>query len=332
MLTSLVVFPDNGSVEWLNYHHLYYFWVIAQEGSITRAATRLRLTHSTLSAQVRMLEDFLGGELFDRKGKRLVLTQFGSEIADYASDLFRIGSEIVDLARGRDTSRRTIIRAGVVETIPKTVVYRLFEPALPRAMNASIQLRQDHFDALLGMLAANRLHLIVSDNLPPGGLSYNAHTHLLGETDILIYAAPALASRYAKDFPRSLDGAPFILPGAGTPLRREIDRWFVDQGLSVQIAVECNDSGHMRVFGGFGHGLFPVRSALKFEVEQVHDAVMVGKMDGVRERYYAVSLERRVRHPVVGAVIDSARELLLAPMTKRTQEGRSRPGRSRPAR
>lgn len=297
-------------MEWLNYHHLHYFWIITQEGGLARAAERLRLNHSTLSTQLRSLEEFLGGELFERRGRRLVLTPFGADMASYAGEIFRLGTELLDVARGRSSPAGAPLRVGVVGSVPKTVVYRLLEPALPEASGALVQVRQADLDRLLEDLAANRLHLVVSDSLPPQGLALRIHAHPLGHTDILLYGSRALARRWGGDFPASLAGAPILFPGPGSALRRRMVSWFADRDIHVHVAGEIDDAGMLRVFGGAGRGLFPVRAALRTEVEESHGAVCVGPLEGLRDAFYVLSVERRVRHAGVAELIERARSSL----------------------
>jgi LysR family transcriptional activator of nhaA len=294
-------------MEWLNFHHLFYFWRIAREGSLSRAAEQLRLTHSTLSAQLRTLEEFLGAPLFERRGRRLVLTPLGEEAASYADDIFRLGSELVDVARGRTGERKQVLRVGVVSSMPKSVAYRLLQPAMAATGYGSLVARQDHLERLLDELAAARLHLVLSDTAPPESSTRRVYAHLLGESGILLYGTAALARKYRPNFPRSLDGAPFLLPTAPSSLRTSLDRWLVERELRVRISGELDDAGLMRVAGVHGQGLLPVRAALRAEVEDNHKMELVGTFDGLVERYYVVSLERRVRHPAVSALIEQAR-------------------------
>lgn len=298
-------------MEWLNYHHLFYFWVIVQERGLARAAHRLHLTHSTMSTQLRSLEEFLGGALFERRGRRLVLTPFGADVAEYASEIFRLGGELVDVARGRTEGRRSVLRVGVVGSLPKTLVHRLLEPALAALGGGTLHVRQDTSRRLVNGLGTGRLDIVLSDEIPDAS-TVRIHAHVLGETEILLYGARKLALRLRRGFPGSLQGAPFVLPSVGTNLRRRLDRWLVDRELNVQVEAEVDDAGMLRVLGGGGLGLFPVRAALRAEVEDVNDVVLAGRCAGLRERYYALTTERRVKHPAVAALIESARERLHA--------------------
>lgn len=306
-------------MEWLNYNHLYYFWVTAREGGLSKAAAKLRLTHSTLSTQIHALEQFLGSELFQRRGRTLILTPLGTDVARYADEIFHTGAELVELARGRATKLRPVLRVGVVSALPKTVAYRLLEPALAAGEHGPVFIRQDGFERLLDELATSRLHLVLADVPPPEGLVSRAFGHVLGETEIVIYGTRALAKKYRSGFPRSLAKAPMLLPAPGCSLRRLLDRWFTEKEVHAQVQGEFDDAAMMRAFGVNGQGLFPVRAALAAEVEDAHGAVPVGIVDGVRERYYAISTERRARHPAMVALLAGARDQLLTPVPHRAR-------------
>lgn len=306
--------------DWLNYHHLYYFWVIATEGGVARAGKRLRLTHSTLSTQLKTLEHALGAELFERRGKRLFLTPLGLEVFHHAGEIFRMGAELLDVVQGRVASGG-VLRVGAVAALPKTITYRLLEPAV--ASGLRLQVRQASLGSLLEELAAGRLHLVLSDAPPPQGSTFRVHVHVLGETDVLLYGAKDLWSRYARGFPGSLEGAPFLLPSLGTTLRKSIDDWFASEGLSVQVVGEFEDNGVLRSFGEHGHGIFPVRAAMSTEVEEAHNARRIGEIEGVREKYYAISLERKIRHPAVVAIVEQARSELDAAPPRKPRKSRA---------
>ena len=297
-------------MEWLNFHHLFYFWRIAREGGLSRAAARLRLTHSTLSVQLRSLEEFLGGELFERRGRQLVLTPLGEEVASYADDIFRLGNELVDVARGRSQERKQALRVGIVSSMPKTVAYKLLQPGMATPGFGSLVARQDRLDRLLEELATGRLHLVLSDAAPSESSAQRVYAHLLGESGLLLYGAPALAKRYRKGFPKSLGDAPILMPTSQSSLRKLLDRWFVDREIRVRVTGEFDDSGLMRIAGARGQGLLPIRTALRSEVEDLFALTFVGAFDRLVERYYVVSLERRVRHPAFAALIEKGRSSL----------------------
>lgn len=306
---------------WLNFHHLFYFWRIARTGGLSRAAEELKITHSTLSAQLRALEEFLGDALFDRRGRKLVLTPYGEEVAAYADDIFRLGNELVDVARGGTASRRRALRVGLVGTLPKSVAFRLVSHAAATPGHGPLVTRQGDLDRLLEELTWGRLHFVLSDALPADSSGLGVFAHLLGESGVFLYGIPALARRARKSFPRSLNDAPVVLPAAGTSLRRQLDRWFTERGVTVRVAGEFDDAGLMRVAGAAGMGLFPVRASIREEVERERLGELVGVLDGISERYYVLSVERRVRHPAVSALMASARAEL-APAERRKRRTR----------
>lgn len=294
-------------MEWLNHQHVRYFLAIVKEGGLARAGEKLRLTHSTLSVQLRSLEDFLGAPLFERRGRRLVLTPFGENIATYAAELERVGTELLDVARGRGGDRRVAFRVGLVDGLPRTTGFRLVEPALEGAPRPLLQMFHGSLETLLRQLADNQLHVLLSDQLAPEGQGSGVHAHALGRSGVLLYGVRALARRHRPRFPRGLEGAPLVLPGLGSGLRRSLDAWLSERELRPLITAEVDDAAMMRVLGVRGLGLFPVREALRAEVEDLPGVELVGALEGVQESYYAIAKERRVKHPGVAAIIDASR-------------------------
>lgn len=293
---------------WLNHHHLQYFRLIAREGGLSPAARHLGLTHSTLSAQLKQLEGMLGGSLFDRKGRRLVLTPFGEEVLGYAESIHRLGAQLLDFASGRASpERRREFRVGVISALPKTLVYRLLEPVLTSPRWGPIEIREFEPSAMLGALISGRVHLGLSDSpsLQPG-----VHSHFLGSSGLTWFGTPDLARRYRRRFPATLRSAEFVLPAANLALRRALDRWLVEHAEGARIAAEADDTAMLRVLGANGVGVFPVRDALKAEVRDALHAEPIGPIEGVVERYYAVSVERTLRDEAVAAIVSAARSKL----------------------
>jgi LysR family transcriptional regulator, transcriptional activator of nhaA len=312
-------------MEWLNYHHLYYFAVIAREGGLAAAARKLRLTHSTLSAQLRALEEHFGAKLFERRGKRLVLTPFGSDAVTYAEDIFRLGRELNDVARGQLSPGRRALRVGVVAGLPKTLVHHLLAPALDDLQIGSVQVVQQSLAHLAESLVAGSLHLALSDELPVSGPQAQIHAHVLGATKIFLYAAAELSRSIGGTFPAALDQQAFVLPPTSVALRRNLDAWFVRKKLRIQLRAEVEDAGLLRVFGGAGRGIFPVRAALRAEVEDLHDVEELGACDGVLERYYLLSTEHRLEHPALTAIVGAARQGLHAVPHQRVRRAKPPP-------
>lgn len=305
-MTSRPVDPGDGSPQaWLNYHHLFHFWTVAREGGISRAAARLRITHSTLSTQVSALSEALGSPLFERRGRGLALTPFGSEVLARADEIFRAGHELLDLARGHDLGRRELFRVGVIAAVPRTVAWQLLAPATVGEGHATVRVIHDRLEPLLDALGTGRLHMVLSDRPPPQGGALRLHAHRLGESGVALYGTQRLARRWKPRFPERFEGAPLLLPVEGAALRRDIDRWLAERDIAVNIEGEFDDAGLMRTFGLGGAGLFPVREALAAEVEGFAGVTRIGLLAGVTESYYAVTAERRVRHPASIAVVEA---------------------------
>lgn len=294
--------------DWLNFHHLYYFWRVARAGGLSKAATAMRLSHSTLSAQVKALEGELGTELVTRRGRGLVLTPMGEHVASYADDIFRLGREVIDLTNERLVERTTSLRVGVTPALPKSLALRLVAPGI-EGVRCHVVFRQAGLETLATELAQGRLHVVLADEAAPAVAS-RVYSHLLGSSGVLLYAAPPLARRARAGFPECLDGARLLVPSHGQSLRREMDRWFADRGLRPEIAGEFDDAGMMRVAGASGMGILPVRAALRAEVEDAHAMEFVGALDGLMEKYYVLTAERRTRHTAVARIVERARKRL----------------------
>ena len=295
-------------MEWLNYHHLLYFWVVACHGSVTRAAAELRLAQPTVSTQLRTLEEVLGEKLFARTGRRLVLTDVGRLVFRYADEIFGLGRELLETVKGRPTGQPMRLTVGIADAVPKLIAYRLLRPALTGAEPVRIVCREDKPDRLLAQLAAHGLDLVLSDAPIGPTTKVRAFNHLLGECGVTFFATPALARTCRRGFPRSLGGAPMLLPTDNTALRRSLDDWFESEDIRPRVASEFEDSALLMAFGQAGMGLFPAPSAIERQVRSQYGVVVVGRLDAVCERFYAISGERRLKHPAVVAISEAARQ------------------------
>ena len=300
----------DGDMEWLNYHHLLYFWTVAREGSVTKASQQLRLAQPTVSGQLKALEDALGEKLFERTGRRLVLTEVGRVVFRYAEEIFSLGRELQDTLEGRPTGRPLRFTVGVADAVPKLVAYRLLLPALSLPEPVHVVCREDKPERLLAELSVHSLDLVLSDAPVGAGVKVKAYSHLLGETPVAFFGSEALASAHRKGFPRSLDGAPVLLPTEGSALRRSLDQWLDAEGIRPRVVGEIEDSALLKVFGQAGVGLFPAPVAIEAEVRAQFGVKLVGRVDAVKERFYAISAERKLKHPAVVAISETARHEL----------------------
>jgi LysR family transcriptional activator of nhaA len=300
------------AMERLNYHHLLYFWMVAREGTVARAATQLRLAQPTLSGQVHALEGALGEKLFERAGRGLRLTEMGGLVFRYADEIFTLGRELAESVRGQPTGRPLRLKVGVADAMPKLVAYRLIEPALSLPQPVRLVVHEQNTERLLAALALHELDVVLTDRVAPPGVSVRAFNHLLGACGTTLFAAPRLAAKYRRRFPSALDGAPFLLPGETSTLRRALEQWFDKQGIRPLIIGEFDDSTLIKVFGQAGTGIFAAPSIIESSVRKQYGVAVVGRLDKVRERFYAVSAERRLKHPAVIAITESARRELFA--------------------
>jgi len=291
----------------LNYHHLRYFWAVARADTLTRAAAELRLTPQTVSAQIKDLEEALGHSLFKRSGRNLVLTDVGEVVYQYADEIFSIGKELVGLLAGQSAGRARRLVVGVADVLPKLIAHRLIEPATRLDEPVRVVCRETGLQSLLAELAVHRVDVVLSDAPIPSSIKIQAFNHLLGECGVTFMASSSLAGDYRRKFPASLDGAPVLLPTEETALRGRLEQWFQEQGVRPNVVGEFEDSALMKTFGQAGAGLFPVPSVVAVEVGRQYRVKPVGTATGVTERFYAISVERKVKHPAVVAICAAAR-------------------------
>jgi LysR family transcriptional regulator, transcriptional activator of nhaA len=299
-------------MNWLNYHHLLYFWTVARAGSIVRACSQLHLTQPTVSGQLRALERSLGARLFDRVGRQLALTASGHVVYRYADEIFALGRELQDTLDGHPVGQPLRLAVGVAEGLPKPTAYLFIEPAMHLPEPVYVLCEQGKPDYLLAQLALHKLDVVLSDAPLAAGSNIRAFNHLLGESGVSFLAARELVRAYRRGFPRSLHGAPFLMPGENLVLRRSLDQWFDAQGIRPQVRGEFVDPALLKVFGQNGAGIFAVRTTVERETQQQHKVKLLGRVDTIRERFYAISLERKLKHPAVVAMTETARAKLLS--------------------
>jgi LysR family transcriptional regulator, transcriptional activator of nhaA len=310
-------------MDWLNYHHLLYFWVVAREGGLVPAGKALRLSHPTLSTQIHTLEDRLGEKLFMKVGRRLVLTETGRTVFRYADEIFSLGRELVDTVQGRSTGQPLRLTVGITDVVPKLVVRRLLEPALAQPLPIRLICREDSYEKLLTALALHEIDIVIADAPVPPGHSVRAFSHVLGETGVSFFAVPALVRAHGKNFPRSMDGAPMLLPLENLTLRRSLNQWFERNHVKPKIVAEFEDSALLKDFGSSGLGIFAAPTVVQEEVSRQYGVKVLGHADQVHEQYYAISGSRRLENPAVLAITDSARHTLFKPQRRSPLSARS---------
>jgi LysR family transcriptional regulator, transcriptional activator of nhaA len=297
-------------MEWLNYHHLLYFWTVVRTGSVAAASEELRLAPPTISVQIRRLEEQLGEKLVRRSGRRLLPTQMGQSVFRYADEIFSLGRELLDMVRGRPTERPMKLIVGVVDVMPKYIAHWLIEPALRLGERVRIVCREATPEQLLAQLSVQYLDVVLSDAPIAPGVNVRAYNHLLGETGLSFLGDATLVQKYRRRFPKSLHGAPLLLPATNTAVRRAMDQWLDSIEIRPDIVGEFEDSELLWEFGAAGEGIFPVPTILEKHLTRLHRVKVLGRTDAVHSRFYAISVERRLKHPAVVAICETARREL----------------------
>ncbi len=295
-------------MEWLNYHHLLYFWVVARTGSIKQACGELSLTQPTISSQLQALEDSLGHNLFTRQPRGLQLTDAGRLVFRYAEEIFSLGQEMTQTLKGQSPDRPIQLRVGVIDSLPKMIVYELLEAALTFGPSCHLVCSEGKIEQLLSELAIHQLDLVLSDMPRPSTVRIQAFDHLLGESDVLLFATPRLAKVYRKNFPKSLHNAPFLLPKPQTSLRTAVESWFALHDIRPHVVGEFEDSAMQKAFGQAGLGIFPGSAIMQKEICRQYQVRLVGAMKNVTQRFYAHTVERRLKHPAVVAISQLAKD------------------------
>ena len=295
----------------MNFKHLHYFWATAHAGGIVKAGEQLHTTPQTLSGQIKLLEDRLGRKLFKKSGRKLELTDDGRVALSYADDIFQLGSELEATLRERRKVQRSIdFRVGVADSVAKTVVYRLLEPALQLDDPVHMVCSEGTFAELLGLLALRRVDLVIADEPLTRQVSVKAFNHPLGRSTMSFFATPALRATLQGTFPHSLDGVPMLIPGPASSVRAPFDAWLSRHRLLPRVVGEFDDLALMATFGREGRGVFVSPTVLEAETEAQHGVQVIGRSDELVEEFYAISVERRISHPCVVAITTAARNRL----------------------
>lgn len=310
-----------------NYHHLLYFWAAVREGGVAAAAQSLHVTPQTVSGQIKLLEEQLGGPLFEKQGRRLAPTELGRLTFGYADEIFPRGLELASVLRGALPRGRRSVTIGVSDAVPKLVTWRVLAPLLqpqdPAAGAADRSPRDDagafrvvchegSLDALLADLASHRLDLVLSTSAAPPDAGLKVFSHLLGESELAFFAAAPLAARLAAGFPDSLDRAPMLMPTDRSASRRVLDSWFESVGLTPTIVGEFDDSALIKTLAQHGVGVFVAPAAIAGEITEQHGVREIGRLGDLRAKFYAITTERRIKHPAVAMLTTVARNDLFS--------------------
>lgn len=293
-------------MDWLNYHQLLNFWLVAREGSVQKASEILHVTPSSVSTQVKQLERSLGVKLFKKKGRGLVLTDMGEEITKYANEIFSTGRELLEMVKSRPVGRPRELRVGIRDAMPKLVAYNLLQPALESDPTMRLVCYQAEMPELVADLAIHKLDVILTDTALDPFYKVQAYSHRLGASDVVIVGTKKLASKYSREFPASIDGAPFLMPMDTSVLRRGLDQWFNDLQLTPIVRGEFADSAMMKIAGRKGLGLFAIPVSIVDDVTAIYGLQEVGVVQGLKEQFFAVSTERKLKHPAVIAIREHA--------------------------
>jgi LysR family transcriptional regulator, transcriptional activator of nhaA len=297
-------------MRWLNYQHFFYFWRVAKKGSVTEACRELRLAQPTISAQLKVFEETLGEKLFIREGRNLKLTDIGKLAFRYAEDIFSTCNEFLDVIDGKNPSAPVELKIGISDVVPKVIAYRVIEPAFSGSTNNTVSCYEDRTERLLAELAILEVDLVISDAPVPPSVRVKAYNHFLGECGVSFLAQASLARQYRKNFPQSLSGAPVLLPTREAAVRREIDQWFDVIGVTPRYVGEFQDSALMKIVAREGRGIVPVPSVVESEIKREFHLELVAETEAIKERFYLISVEKRLKNPLVKAIVERAQKKL----------------------
>lgn len=289
-------------MDWLNYHHLRYFWVVAKEGSLRQAALKLSVSEPAISAQLQDLANSLGEPLFRRSGRNLVLTETGHMVLGYAEEIFSVGQELLNAVRQMPTTRVLRVNLGVVDSFPKLVTLEFLKPLFDYSPRPHLICHEGKAEDLLPRLGAHRLDIVFSDQPAPTSSKFKTYSHLLGTSTVSFCALPRIAKSLKGPFPGCLDGVECVLPTQNTHLRRSLEDWFHQQKIRPKVTAEFEDAALMKVAAAEGLGVIPIPTlALQEAVDRYHFKIL-GELKQVKEYFYGITAERRVQHPALNLI------------------------------
>ncbi len=298
----------------LNYRRLYYFRTVAHEGSMTAAAEALHVSQPSISVQIQKLEKALGHQLFDRSGRAVELTEEGKVVLGYADEVFRLMRELEETVRSGLGRRPLRLVVGLSPALPNLVAIHLLGPAFAAEGPVRMILREKGTDRLISELSTHEMDLVLADMPIPQHVSVQAFNHPLGASPIDVFGPPLLAHETRDGFPHSLDGRPFLLPGEGSALRRSIEDWFARNAIQPQIVAEVEDIDLIHVLAEEGAGMFAAPAIIGDDLRVRYAVEQVGRAQGIRQEFFAITVDRRLKHPLVAAITAAAREELATAM------------------
>ncbi len=298
------------TVKQLNFNHLQYFYAVAREGSVTRAAEVLHVTPQTVSGQLATFEEYIGAPLFERHGKRLEPNQLGKIALRYADDIFQLGNELSRALATQDIGQLANFNVGVVDAIPKVMVFEMLNDCFDLDKQFVLECHEGDLSSLLADLSINKLDLIIADQPLPVGVSVRATSHFLGDSGVTFFAKKAHCSRYDKTFPQSLHLAPFLMPGRKSAQHQNLLAWFVQSKVAPKIVAEFDDTALLKIFGQTGRGVFCVSSSVERDVLAQFDVGIIGRSAAISDRFYGIFPERKIKHPALEPVLSAATRLL----------------------
>lgn len=291
----------------LNFKHLRYFWAVAANGTIARASDILHVTPQTISGQLRELEEQMNAKLFQKSGRNLVLTETGRVVFSYADEMFRLSDELQDVMEGRTPGASLTLTVGVAMVVPKLLAYRVLEPVLQMDESVRLVCQEASLAELLADLSIHKVDLVLADAPMSPALNIRAYNHLLGESGLSFFTVKNKARKYAAGFPDSLDGAPMLMPTSSSALRRSLEQWFERLGIKPVIVAEFEDRALMKAFGEADAGIFTSPTTVEEDVVAKYGVRVIGRTEDIKEHFYAISAERRIKHPAVSAITETAR-------------------------
>ena len=300
-------------MEYLNYHHLRYFWTVAKEGGLTKAAAKLHVSQPTISAQIQALEGVLGEKLLRRAGRNLALTDTGQQVLGFAEEIFSLGQDLLNAVKQRPTTRPLRLYLGVADALPKPVTCRIIEPVFHLPQPVQVSCGETRVTDLLLDLAAYRMVVVLADEPASSGVTPNVFNHFLGESDVTFCAMPALATKLRRGFPKSLHRAPALLPMSDSGLRRSLEKWFQARGVRPRLVGEFEDPALVNILALQGLGFMAVPSIVAKELVGRYGFRVIGRSRECQQQFYAITAERKLTHPAVLAITSDARQRLLAP-------------------